>query len=233
MKKVYKMALALLLLLSLAPFAFSSQKGPLYIKSAEVYTRSGSQGVAADVRVCSRVKESVKFVLKAENLTIGTHYKRNFKTTGLGCNTYNLKFKTPFSTAGNDGDEIVFNLTSIKDENGRRYANSEDYLFTTEDRDPTSSLYGDQTGEDGDYEFSVGDFFTHEPTGVRMKVTGYDGKQVDVLISGLRWGEVKKFTIYKGYSKRIVAGDGKSTRLKITHVGRGENGGVSMIVETY
>lgn len=232
MKTLRFILLVLLIALLVVPAAFAKGKTPVYIKSAEVYTKNLNQGIEAQLKVCSTNPFRTKFQIHVENATINAEYKRKLLSINSGCSTYTLKFNDRFSDISTSGDEMIFSLRKIQAKSsGEKFPEPKTATRTVEERDTADTGCSDKTGGDDDYATCVGDFITHEPTGLRFKVKAYEKKYVDLLVTGVRWGGAKKVRIYNERTKKVIADDKKSTRIEITHVGRSEDGDVQLLIE--
>ena len=232
MKTLRFILLVLLIALLVAPVAFAKTKNPVYISSIEVYTRNLNQGIEAELTVCSTNPFRTKFEIHAENTTVNAEYKRKLLSIDNGCHSYTLKFNDKFSDISTAGDEVVFSLRKIQAKSGgEKFPEPKTATRTVEERDTSETECSDQAGGDDAYAACVGDFITHEPTGLRFRVKAYEKKYVDLVVTGIRWGGAKKIRIYQERTKKLIAGDENSTRIEITHVGRSEDGGVELLIE--
>ncbi len=233
MKTLRFILLVLLVALLVAPAAFAKTKTPVYIQSAEVYTKNLNQGVQAEIKVCSTNQFRTKFQVHVENTTVNAEYKRKLLSIDNGCHSYTLKFNDKFSDISTAGDEMVFSLRKIQAQRGEeKFDEPKTAIRTVEERDTAETGCSDQTGGDDVYTACVGDFITHEPTGLRFRVKAYEKKYVDLVVTGVRWGGSEKVRIYTDRTKKVISGNEKSTRVEITHVGRSEDGEVELLIET-
>ena len=228
-----KLRFILLLILAcllIAPIAFAKSDQPLYISKAEVYTRNANQGITAELKVCSRTNQRTKFEVLVENETINARYNRKLLSLGNGCYTYEIKFNEEFSMTSNAGDKMKFTLRNIENVD-EEYKKSKSYYTTIEERDEVEMGCSDKNGGDGEYEVCLGDFITHK-TGVRMRVITIEKRYITMRITGVEWGGAEKLLFYEGREKEIIAGNGDRTRLNVTYTGRGEEGGVMVMIES-
>ncbi len=233
MKTLRFILLVLLVVLLVAPAAFAKTKTPVYIQSAEVYTKNLNQGVQAELEICSTNQFRTKFQVHVENTTINAEYKRKLLSIDNGCHSYTLKFNDKFSDISTAGDEMVFSLRKIQAQRGgEKFDEPKTATRIIEERDTSETECSDQIGKDGDYSTCIGDFITHEPTGLRFIVKAYEKKYVDLVVTGVRWGGTEKVRIYTDRTKKVIAGDKKSTRVEITHIGRSDDGEVQLLIET-
>ena len=197
MKTLRFILLVLLVVLLVAPAAFAKTKTPVYIQSAEVYTKNLNQGIQAELEVCSTNQFRTKFQVHVENTTVNAEYKRKLLSIDNGCHSYTLKFNDRFSDISTAGDEMVFSLRKIQAKSGgEKFPEPKTVTRTVEEKDTAETGCSDKTGGDDDYSACAGDFITHEPTGLRFKVKAYEKKYVDLLVTGVRWGGTKKVRIY-------------------------------------
>jgi len=233
MKTLRFILLIILVAILIAPAAFAKSKYPVNINGVEVYTKNLNQGIQAELEVCSTNPFRTKFQVHVENTTIHAEYKRKLLSIDSGCSTYTLKFNDKFSGISTAGDEMVFSLRKLRNQSGElKFDEPKTFTTIVEERDTAEAECEDQTGEDNTYSGCPGGFITHEPTGLRFKVKSYDKKFVDLIVTGIQWGGSKKIRIYKERTKKVIAGDDKATRVEITHVGKSEDGGVELLIET-
>ncbi|MBN2086874.1 hypothetical protein JW758_00860 [Candidatus Peregrinibacteria bacterium] len=228
MKKTLRfIILAILMILLIAPAAFAKSEYPLTIKKADVFTKTLNRGIEAEVKVCSTNPFRTKFEMVVENTTVNAEYKRRLLRIDQGCKTYTLKFNPNFSEIASAGDEMEIRLINIRNDKGTEFFNdSKTYTTIVEDNGTADNL----VGGDDTYAVNVADFVTHEPSNLRFKVKSYDKKFIDLLVTGVRWGGVKKVRIYEGRNKKIISANGK--RVEVTLVGRAEGGGAMIMIET-
>lgn len=198
---------------SLAPAAFAHnvpQNQPLSIKSAEVYA-SDYLRLLGTVEVCSNNPVRTRFTLKAVNTDINAEYSRNMIMTGSGCQDFTVRFEKDFSSMTRAGDEVIFSLREVR--NGGDYKRNEWFSTIVEDK----STNVDHVGGDGTYTAEEEDFLIHTPTGLRIRVVDIERRHVDLLVTNIQWGNVKKVRVFVGGDKEIVANDEDHTRVTITN----------------
>jgi len=217
MRKLSLFLVGVLIAVVLAPITFAKSQYPIYIKDIEIYTRTGNQGIAGEMTVCSNKAGRTKFSVKIENSTVKALYKRNMLTISNECRTFDLHFNEKFSLMSKAGDEVEFELWDVKTSTGEKYRKAGSYVTVIEDRSESEDPCGDVEGDDDIYAVCTGDFITHTPTGVRIKVISYDGRRIDLAVTGIKWGGVKKVRIYKEKFKEVTAAD--LTKLQLTYFG--------------
>ena len=234
MRKLSYFLIGLLIAVTLAPFAFARSNYPVYIKDVDVYTRPANQGISAEMTVCSSVYGRTSFDLKVVNETVNAFYQREFLSVTNGCHTYDVYFNDDFDMVSNAGDKLEFSLRNIYQKSTlEEFERPAPYRVAVEDRDVAEAPCGDSAGDDDVYFACVGDFITHTPTGVRMKLVSFDRDKADLVTTGIQWGGLEKVRIYEERDKEIIAADERLTRLNITNLGRGESGTLSIMIESY
>ncbi len=229
MTKFASILTAFALMLTMAPATFathghSSNDAPLVIKSAELKTKLNR--VRGEVEVCNQGNENLRFKLNAKNVTINSLYQRNLYISGSTCRTYSLRFTKNFAEMSNAGDVVEIVAKKVGSfRSYTRYGFSNRYNLS--DKLETVIEEGDKnvcdiSGDDGIYSPCVGEFIDHEPSGLRIKVMTNDRDKVDLLLTHVEWGGVKKMRLYKGRNRTVRAGDNQKTRMKVTSI-RGDS----------
>ncbi|MBU0577856.1 hypothetical protein KJ742_04390 [Patescibacteria group bacterium] len=226
MSKFLRLILILLIALTTTPFANAHDPvdQPLNIEEVTIYT-SGHR-VFAEMEVCNTGYERTSFTAQFKNLDLGSFYKRNLMIVDNGCETYDIGFTENFTRSANIDDQIKVSLDNISSDSGDYTDEPDSFFATIEDNNADYNTY---EGASDVYEADEWDFIYHE-TGVRVRVTSYNGDYVMLLVNGIMWGGFEELKIYEGRDKEIIAADG--TRLTITHVGRGESRDVSLMIES-
>ena len=225
MSKFISILTAFALMLTLTPMTVAhkspSHKKALTIKSASVET--DRQKVKGEITVCNNTAERIKFNLDVQNLTINHLYKRKLAVAGAKCTTVDLKFTKNFAEMSNTGDEIQFVAKSVKGlVSFGKYALSDPYIAFVAEGNTDEAGCGDAKGGDQIYSVCPNDFIYHEPSGLRIKVQRIDRRKVDLLLTHIRWGGVKKLRVYKDRNKTVHAGDDGHTKVEINNL-VGEN----------
>lgn len=227
MAKIARFLIVLLIALLVAPVAFAKSSYPVYIKDVDVYTKTANQGIAGELTVCSTNYWRTKFTVKAKNLNVRTTYKRNLLMLGNECETFELDFTDKFEDITKAGDKIEFSLDDIMSQDSEEtYREPKKVTVTVEEQDPEANPCGDKEGGNNEYEMCNGDYVTHTDTDVRVKLVGYKNSHkrsyVDLAISGIEWGGIKKLRIYSDREREVTSPD--KTRVKISYLGRTESG---------
>lgn len=220
------------MMVAFAPVTFGKTIDPLYIKKAEVYTKTLNQGMAGEVTICSSYRGEVKFEVSVKNMTVIAQYKRNLILKESGCQTFKLNFSTTFSNVSKQGDKIVVDLRKIEAEESLTPKSVDSYKTYIIDASKDALPCGDKIGGDDTYYACVGDFLTHKNTGVRVKVASFDNEKIKLVITGIQWGGSLDLTIYKEKTKKIVAGDEDLTRMALTYKGKSEKGNAILMIES-
>lgn len=226
MRKLSLFLLGCFITVVLAPFAFAKSDKAVYIKSVDVYAQN-QQNIGGDMTVCAS-KEDAKFEVKVLNTVTNAMYSRKLLIKDGGCDTVDLHFNEAFSEISKAGDKLKFTLANIKMD-GDRYANTDPVFKAIEDERDVKEPCGDASGNDDVYSVCAGDFVTHTPTGVRMKVVNIENNKVELIVTGIQWGGPKKMNIYIGKTKDVVAKD--MTKISITNTSVG-GGLVSLQIES-
>ena len=232
MRKLSYFLIGVLIAVVFAPIAFGKTTNPVYIKEANVYTKTLNQGMAGEVTVCSSYHGQIKFEISVKNLTVIAQYKRNLTLLTSGCESYKLNFTPAFSNISKQGDKIVVDLRKIETEEADTPKKVDPYTTYIQDVDKDVLPCGDKIGTDDTYDACVGDFLTHRGTGVRMKVTSFNNEKITLVVTGIQWGGSLDLTIYKDKFKKIVAGNDDLTRLTLTYKGKGEKGDALLLIES-
>ena len=229
MRKLSLFLAGVLIAVAFAPMTFAKSKYPIYIKNVEIYTKVSNQGIGGEMTVCSSSAGRTKFSVKIQNLTVKALYKRNMLTIKNECRTFDLHFNEKFSLMSKPGDEVELQLWNVKTSTGERYRKAGSYKSIIEDRDESEAPCGDAEGDDDIYAVCSNDFITHTPTGVRIKVVSYDHRRVNLAVTGIKWGGVKKVRIYKAKSKEVTAAD--LTDLQLTYFGQSSDGSILLGID--
>jgi len=221
MSKFINFLTAIVLIVTLAPaslaHASTTKRDVLKITSAIVETNR--QKVIGKVTVCNTEAKRTRFVLEAKNETINSLYKRKLSIPGTQCKTYKLNFTKNFAEMSNVDDEIHFITKSTTGSNSfKKNILSKSYSTIVKEGNRNISGCGDENGKDDIYNNCVNDFIYHEPTGLRIKIKNVDYKYVEILVTHVRWGGVKKFRIYKNRSKTVSTKNYKNTKVEISNL---------------
>ncbi len=225
LKQFIAALLAGILLVPAAAIAHTTFTEEKPLKIYQAHFETDDYLVKGEVKVCNNESERIRTTIEAKNMTINSLYKRNVLVPANKCQTYKLYLHKNFAEMSNAGDEIRLiakypkGLTSFN-----TYRLSEPFYTEVEEGNNDPSNCGDEKGDDGFYSVCVNDFIYHEPSGLRIKVKGYDRDRAELLITHVQWGGVKKKYVYKGRSKKIISGDEDHTRVRINNVlGDGRN----------
>jgi hypothetical protein len=231
MRKISLFLLGVLISVALAPVAFGSTTAPLYIKKAEVYTRTVGQGIAGEATICSSYHGQVKFEVWVKNTTVTAQYKRKLVMNASGCETFKLNFTPAFSNVSKQGDKIVVDLRKLETEESEIPTKVDSYVTSIKTVDDDALPCGDKIGSDEDYKACIGDFITHRYTNVRVKVAGFDNEKIKLVVTGIQWGGSIDLTIYKDKFKKVIAGNDVHTRVLLTYKGKDEKGNAVLAVD--
>jgi hypothetical protein len=233
MRKLSYFLTGLLIAVSVIPIASAKGDFPVYIRNVDVYTLPADQGITGGITVCSSIYGRAIFDVNVVNETSGVIYTRKLLTAEKGCQTYSLFFNEDFKIASNAGDNLKFSLRNIYEKNTlSAVKRPESYSVFVEDRNPAKEPCGDSKGGDDVYGACVGDFITHTPSGIRMKLISYDRDRADFVLTGVQWGGIVKLRVYKERTKKIVAGNDRLTHLTITNLGKGQDGVLNIMIES-
>jgi len=217
MRKLSLFLLGCFIAVAIAPMVFAKSDKPVYIKAIDAYTRLLNQGITADVTVCAS-DEDAKFEVKVLNTVTNAMYSRKLLIRDGGCMEFKLGFNDNFSQISKAGDKLKFTLMNIQ-MNGDKYAQTSPQFAVIQDKSAAKEPCGNVAGQDDVYNVCAGDFITHTPTGVRIKVVSIDRDKVELIITGVQWGGPAKLSVYKDRAKEVVAKN--LTRVNITNVGLG------------
>jgi hypothetical protein len=231
MRKISLFLLGILISIALAPVAFGETTAPLYIKTAQVYTRTVGQGIAGEATICSSYHGDVKFEVIVKNETVTAQYKRNLMMRQNGCETFKLSFTPAFSDVSKQGDKIIVDLRKVETEESEMPKKVDSYVTSIKNMDDDALPCGDKIGSDEDYKACAGDFITHRYTNVRVKVVSFDREKIKLVVTGIQWGGSEDLTIYKDKFKKVIAGNDVHTRVLLTYKGKDEKGNAILAVD--
>lgn len=232
MNKGIRFLMAMMLAITLIPMAKADGK---ILTIDGVNLKMMQNTLKGVVKVCNRETETMNFVLEAKNLNTNHLYNRRLSLPASDCNNFILSFKGDFAQMSNVGDTIRLNIRKASS----KRTEVEYKLNVTLDSkilegDQSTDKCKDVTGKDGVYtNLCVGDFITHQPTGLRIKVLSKDSEKIDLLVNHVRWGGTKSLRISKGKSVEIVAANGSNTRVLLSNLEGATGNNVSLNISTY